>query len=190
MEIRSALKLVTFRLSMHDLVCRMRSWVSCKERSSGPLWSLWTLLRCLFRVRRHELTLRVRQTNTWYNILKEAVECVVYQFAARAEIDIFQVSRLENVVGWYHSHPGYGCWLSGIDVNTQMTNQKYQDPFVAVVVRAVTKCLKHIRLVLIQNRLTPIAPSLRARWTLVHSARTLKTILPLTLWRLNISPFL
>lgn len=34
--------------------------------------------------------------------------------------------RLENVVGWYHSHPGYGCWLSGIDVGTQMTNQKYQ----------------------------------------------------------------
>lgn len=29
-------------------------------------------------------------------------------------------------MGWYHSHPGYGCWLSGIDVGTQMTNQKYQ----------------------------------------------------------------
>ncbi len=23
------------------------------------------------------------------------------------------VGRPENVVGWYHSHPGYGCWLSG-----------------------------------------------------------------------------
>lgn len=34
--------------------------------------------------------------------------------------------RMENLVGWYHSHPGYGCWLSGIDVGTQMTNQKYQ----------------------------------------------------------------
>ena len=34
--------------------------------------------------------------------------------------------RVENLVGWYHSHPGYGCWLSGIDVGTQMTNQKYQ----------------------------------------------------------------
>lgn len=45
-----------------------------------------------------------------------------------------QVGRLENVLGWYHSHPGYGCWLSGIDVNTQMLNQQYQEPFVAVVV--------------------------------------------------------
>ena len=51
--------------------------------------------------------------------------------------DFFQAGRLENVIGWYHSHPGYGCWLSGIDVNTQLTNQKYQDPFVAVVVREI-----------------------------------------------------
>jgi len=46
----------------------------------------------------------------------------------------FQAGRLENAIGWYHSHPGYGCWLSGIDVNTQLNNQKFQDPFVAVVV--------------------------------------------------------
>ena len=42
--------------------------------------------------------------------------------------------RQENVVGWYHSHPGYGCWLSGIDVSTQQLQQKFQDPFVAVVI--------------------------------------------------------
>lgn len=44
---------------------------------------------------------------------------------------------MENAIGWYHSHPGYGCWLSGIDVSTQMLNQQFQEPFVAVVVRAV-----------------------------------------------------
>ncbi|KAL8280701.1 hypothetical protein RQP46_007024 [Phenoliferia psychrophenolica] len=44
------------------------------------------------------------------------------------------IGRLENIVGWYHSHPGYGCWLSGIDVQTQMTNQMHQDPFLAVVI--------------------------------------------------------
>ena len=44
------------------------------------------------------------------------------------------VGRLENMVGWYHSHPGYGCWLSGIDVGTQMTQQQYTDPFLAIVV--------------------------------------------------------
>ena len=53
-----------------------------------------------------------------------------------------QVGRLENAIGWYHSHPGYGCWLSGIDVNTQMNNQKFTDPFVAVVVRFATPPLR------------------------------------------------
>ncbi|KAI4138873.1 MAG: hypothetical protein LQ341_004474 [Variospora aurantia] len=42
--------------------------------------------------------------------------------------------RLENAVGWYHSHPGYGCWLSGIDVRTQQLQQSFQDPFLAVVI--------------------------------------------------------
>ncbi|KAJ9053622.1 COP9 signalosome catalytic subunit rri1 [Entomophthora muscae] len=50
---------------------------------------------------------------------------------------IREVSRNENAIGWYHSHPGYGCWLSGIDVNTQMLNQQFQEPFLAVVIDPV-----------------------------------------------------
>ena len=42
--------------------------------------------------------------------------------------------RMENSIGWYHSHPGYGCWLSGIDVDTQMNQQMYMDPMLAVVI--------------------------------------------------------
>jgi 26S proteasome regulatory subunit N11 len=30
-----------------------------------------------------------------------------------------QTNRPQMVVGWYHSHPGFGCWLSGVDINTQ-----------------------------------------------------------------------
>ena len=41
--------------------------------------------------------------------------------------------QMENAVGWYHSHPGYGCWLSGIDVATQAT-QQLMGAFVAVVI--------------------------------------------------------
>jgi COP9 signalosome complex subunit 5 len=40
----------------------------------------------------------------------------------------------DSVCGWYHSHPGYGCWLSGIDVETELLYQSHQDPFVAIVV--------------------------------------------------------
>ena len=31
-----------------------------------------------------------------------------------------QTERTENVVGWYHSHPGFGCWLSSVDMDTQV----------------------------------------------------------------------
>jgi len=71
----------------------------------------------------------------------EKVSCLwTYHVLLIYNVGFSQAGRLENVIGWYHSHPGYGCWLSGIDVNTQLTNQKYQDPFVAVVVRGYSPC--------------------------------------------------
>lgn len=45
-----------------------------------------------------------------------------------------KVGKSDAVVGWYHSHPGFGCWLSGIDVNTQFNNQNFQDPYLSIVV--------------------------------------------------------
>ncbi|CAF5107470.1 unnamed protein product, partial [Rotaria sp. Silwood1] len=48
-----------------------------------------------------------------------------------------QVNRPENAIGWYHSHTGYGCWLGSIDVNSQMLNQQYQDPFVVDPTRTI-----------------------------------------------------
>jgi 26S proteasome regulatory subunit N11 len=38
------------------------------------------------------------------------------------------------VVGWYHSHPGFGCWLSGVDINTQQSFEALNTRAVAVVV--------------------------------------------------------
>ena len=32
-----------------------------------------------------------------------------------------QTGRKETVVGWYHSHPGFGCWLSSVDMHTQQS---------------------------------------------------------------------
>lgn len=60
-----------------------------------------------------------------------------YEYMSQYTVWAKDVNRPENVIGWYHSHPGYGCWLSGIDVDTQMQNQQYQDPFVAIVVRII-----------------------------------------------------
>jgi COP9 signalosome complex subunit 5 len=73
--------------------------------------------------------LPVEGTETRVNAQDEANEYMV-EFLSRAR----ESGQMENAVGWYHSHPGYGCWLSGIDVNTQRTQQTFQDPFVAVVI--------------------------------------------------------
>ena len=45
-----------------------------------------------------------------------------------------QTGRSEMVVGWYHSHPGFGCWLSGTDMNTQQSFEALNPRAVAVVV--------------------------------------------------------
>jgi len=48
-----------------------------------------------------------------------------------------ELGRKEVIVGWYHSHPGYGCWLSKIDIDTQTNLQNYQEPALAIVVDPV-----------------------------------------------------
>lgn len=75
------------------------------------------------------LRLPVEGTETRVNAQSEADEYMI-KFLERSR----QAGQLENAVGWYHSHPGYGCWLSGIDVATQHTQQTFQDPFLAVVI--------------------------------------------------------
>lgn len=43
------------------------------------------------------------------------------------------MKKNEEVLGWYHSHPNYGPWLSGIDVNTQQ-NMQTAGPMLAIVI--------------------------------------------------------
>lgn len=47
-----------------------------------------------------------------------SVEAVDPVFQTKMLDMLKQTDRSENVVGWYHSHPGFGCWLSGVDVAT------------------------------------------------------------------------
>ncbi|KAK8232262.1 COP9 signalosome complex subunit 5 [Phyllosticta capitalensis] len=75
------------------------------------------------------LRLPVEGTETRVNAQDEANEYMV-EYLAKAR----EAGQLENAVGWYHSHPGYGCWLSGIDVGTQVQQQTFNDPFLAVVI--------------------------------------------------------
>jgi COP9 signalosome complex subunit 5 len=76
------------------------------------------------------LRLPVEGTETRVNAQADADEYMVNFMSASRDGG----GQLENAIGWYHSHPGYGCWLSGIDVATQRLHQQVNDPFVAVVI--------------------------------------------------------
>ena len=50
------------------------------------------------------------------------------------------ICRPEVVVGWYHSHPGFGCWLSATDVNTQQVGIGPAPSAQACVLPSLTAC--------------------------------------------------
>lgn len=63
-----------------------------------------------------------------------SVEAVDDVFQAKMMDMLKQTGRDQMVVGWYHSHPGFGCWLSSVDVNTQKSFEQLNSRAVAVVV--------------------------------------------------------
>eukprot|EP00184_Porphyridium_aerugineum_P006242 CAMPEP_0184700136 /NCGR_PEP_ID=MMETSP0313-20130426/8738_1 /TAXON_ID=2792 /ORGANISM="Porphyridium aerugineum, Strain SAG 1380-2" /LENGTH=318 /DNA_ID=CAMNT_0027159563 /DNA_START=111 /DNA_END=1067 /DNA_ORIENTATION=- len=63
-----------------------------------------------------------------------SVEAVDPVFQTKMLEMLKQTGRPEMVVGWYHSHPGFGCWLSGVDINTQQSFEALNQRAVAVVV--------------------------------------------------------
>lgn len=65
---------------------------------------------------------RVEATN------ESQIEMIEHQTATQT------VGREQRTIGWYHSHPSYGCWLSTPDIITQERLQKMTRPFVALVV--------------------------------------------------------
>lgn len=60
------------------------------------------------------------------------------------------------VVGWYHSHPGFGCWLSGVDINTQQSFEALSERAVAVVVDPIQS---------VKGKVEPVPTSLLATVT-------------------------
>jgi len=63
-----------------------------------------------------------------------SVEAVDYVYQTKMVDMLKQTGRPEEVVGWYHSHPGFGCWLSSVDINTQQAFEQLNPRAVAVVV--------------------------------------------------------
>lgn len=63
-----------------------------------------------------------------------SVEAVDPVFQTKMLEMLKQCGRPEMVVGWYHSHPGFGCWLSHTDCSTQSSFEQLNPRAVAVVI--------------------------------------------------------
>ncbi|EZG43881.1 putative 26S proteasome non-ATPase regulatory subunit [Gregarina niphandrodes] len=66
-----------------------------------------------------------------------SVEAVDPVYQAEMLDMLKRTGRPEMVVGWYHSHPGFGCWFSGTDINTQQSFEQLNSRAVGVVVDSV-----------------------------------------------------
>jgi 26S proteasome regulatory subunit N11 len=88
-----------------------------------------------------------------------SVEAVDDEFQTAMLEMLKQTGRPEVVVGWYHSHPGFGCWLSSVDCNTQQSFEQLNPRAVAVVVDPI-QSVKYV-IVLFSALLTPFAG---AKW--------------------------
>jgi 26S proteasome regulatory subunit N11 len=62
------------------------------------------------------------------------VEAVDPVFQTKMLDMLKQTGRPEVVVGWYHSHPGFGCWFSSTDINTQQSFEQLTSRAVGVVI--------------------------------------------------------
>merc|ERR1711976_33799 len=92
-----------------------------------------------------------------------SVEAVDPVFQQKMVDMLAQTNRKETVVGWYHSHPGFGPWLSSVDVNTQQSFEQLNARAVAVVVDPVQSVkgkvvIDAFRIINPQTRLMGIEP--------------------------------
>ena len=67
-----------------------------------------------------------KQTSTFVVLDDEALVQIVEDLQNR--------ERNESIVGWAHTHPSYGCFLSGTDKSTQRTYQNLFSQAVALVI--------------------------------------------------------
>merc|ERR1740130_890789 len=63
-----------------------------------------------------------------------SVEAVDPVFQTKMLDMLKQTNRPEMVVGWYHSHPGFGCWFSSTDITTQASFEQLNPRAVGVVI--------------------------------------------------------
>ena len=64
----------------------------------------------------------------------QSVEAVDEEYQVEMMDRLKLIGRPENLVGWYHSHPGFGCWLSGMDVEQARSYEQQLERSVSLVI--------------------------------------------------------
>ena len=90
-----------------------------------------------------------------YSIIRDAVTTELRSSSSKVRFDPLAFPRLFHglddsgfdyvLIGWYHSHPGHTCFLSGTDLETQRSifNQPYH---IALVIDPINKDVRTFRL--------------------------------------------
>uniref|UniRef100_A0A1I7Z2Y4 MPN domain-containing protein n=1 Tax=Steinernema glaseri TaxID=37863 RepID=A0A1I7Z2Y4_9BILA len=111
-----------------------------------------------------------------------SVEAVDPVFQTKMLDMLKRTGRGEMVVGWYHSHPGFGCWLSSVDIATQQSFEALSERAVAVVIdpiqsvkgKVVIDAFRSINVMALataQGRLAPTAEPRQTTSNLGHLVR-------------------
>ncbi|KYK38373.1 MAG: hypothetical protein AYK18_17375 [Theionarchaea archaeon DG-70] len=111
----------------------------------GDLEAIGLLLGRRYNYFRKEYILIVDQIE-----VKSRSSHTFVEFDREAFSQIGDVMRSEGhqedfLVGWYHSHPDFGCWLSEIDVETQAT-YFYEKYHCALVIDPMRRYLRFFKL--------------------------------------------
>jgi 26S proteasome regulatory subunit N11 len=64
----------------------------------------------------------------------QSVEAVDEEYQVEMMDRLKLIGRPENLVGWYHSHPGFGCFLSGMDVEQARSYEQQLERSVSLVI--------------------------------------------------------
>ncbi|MEM2567921.1 MAG: Mov34/MPN/PAD-1 family protein, partial [Candidatus Bathyarchaeia archaeon] len=79
-------------------------------------------------------TLIVEDSVTGEIVSERTRALIVPETIAKIADEIVSGKIKGNVVGWYHSHPGFGVFMSEIDIKTQMKMQQFSPYIVALII--------------------------------------------------------
>jgi PKD repeat protein/proteasome lid subunit RPN8/RPN11 len=79
-------------------------------------------------------TLIIEDTVTGEIVSEKTKAILTPETIAKIADEIVSGKIKGNIIGWYHSHPGFGVFMSEIDIKTQMKMQQFSPYIVALII--------------------------------------------------------